>query len=114
MYVNHLGSLNYYYDRIVENLDPSKEYEIEVNLTGINNKGTNKTQIAKLPNKEIGKFETGKLVAQDNKIKIIDSTLYKGDINTDLQPIRFDLDSVLWSEILLIDCSLCSLSITPL
>ncbi len=92
MYVNHLGGLNYYYDRIVENLDPSKEYEIEVNLTGINNKGTNKTQIAKLPNKEIGKFETGKLVAQDNKIKIIDSTLYKGDINTDLQTMTIGIN----------------------
>ncbi len=93
MYVNHLGGLNYYYDRIVDNLDPSKDYEIEVKLTGINNKGTKKTQIAKLPNKEIGKCEIGTLVAQNNKIKILDSSLYKGDINTDLQTMYIDVNS---------------------
>ncbi len=92
MYINHLGGLNYYYDRIVDNLDPTKEYEIEVTLTGQNNKGTNKTQIAKLPNKEIGRYDTVILTAQNNKIKITDSSLYKGDINTDLQTMTIALN----------------------
>ncbi len=92
MYINHLGGLNYYYDRIVDNLDPTKEYEIEITLTGPNNKGTNKTQIAKLPNKEIGRYDTITLMAENNKIKIIDSSLYKGDINTDLQKMKIGIN----------------------
>ena len=33
MYVRHDGGLNYYYDRVISNLDMNKEYYIEVELT---------------------------------------------------------------------------------
>ena len=85
MYLAHRGGLRYYYDRIIDNLDPSKEYEIEVKLKGINNIGASKTQIVKLPNKEIGSYNQVKLMAKDNKITIVDGSIYSGDINTDLQ-----------------------------
>ena len=90
----HNGGLSYTYDRVVDNLDVTKEYEIEVKLAGINNKGNSKAQIAKLPNKEIGKYDQVKLIAENNKIKMIDGSLYKGDINTDLQTMYIGINEV--------------------
>ena len=94
MHVVHNGGLSYTYDRVMDNLDPTKEYEIEVKLTGINNKGNSKAQIAKLPNKEIGRYDQVRLVVENNKIKMIDGSIYRGDINTDLQTMYIGVNEV--------------------
>ena len=71
MYVRHDGGLNYYYDRVIWNLDLSKEYYIEVKLTNENNISNKKTQQANIkPTGEIGAFnENYKMVTINNKIK---------------------------------------------
>ena len=89
-HIVHNGGLSYTYDRVVYNLKPDKEYEIEVELIGDNNRGTKKTQIVKLVDGEIGKIDTFKLIAEDNKIKVIDGSLYNGEINTDLKTMRIE------------------------
>ena len=90
----HNGGLSYTYDRVVYNLKAGKEYEIEVELTGENNKGTEKTQIVKIPSGEIGKIDTFKLIAEDNKIKVVDGSLYVGAINTDLKTMEIGVNEV--------------------
>ena len=94
MHVVHNGGVSYTYDRIIDNLDITKQYEIEVRLTGENNKSTNKIQIAKLQNKEIGTYGTVKLVAEDNKLKMTDPSLYVGAINTDLKTMYVNINEV--------------------
>ena len=88
----HNGGLSYTYDRVVYNLKPDKEYEIEVELTGENNRGTEKKQVVKLVDGEIGKIDTFKLVAEDNKIKVVDGSLYVGAINTDLKTMEIGVN----------------------
>ena len=90
----HNGGLSYSYDRVVYNLKPDKEYEIEVQLTGNNNKGTEKTQIVQLESGEIGKVGTFKLVAEDNKLRVEDGSLYVGAINTDLKTMKIGVNEV--------------------
>ena len=90
----HNGGLSYSYDRVVYNLKPDKEYEIEVQLTGDNNKGTEKTQIVQLESGEIGKVGTFKLVAEDNKLRVEDGSLYVGAINTDLKTMKIGVNEV--------------------
>ena len=90
----HNGGLSYSYDRVVYNLKPDKEYEIEVQLTGDNNKGTEKTQIVQLESGEIGKVGTFKLVVEDNKLRVEDGSLYVGAINTDLKTMKIGVNEV--------------------
>ena len=96
----HNGGLDYSYDRVVYNLSIDKEYYIEVELTGGNNTGSKKIQTVKIPDGEIGQVGTFKLIAEDNKIKVEDTSLYKGDINTDLKTMRIE-GSKLTGEILI-------------
>lgn len=86
MYVKHQYSIRYYFDINIENIDTSKEYYIEVQLTGDKNISSekNKTQIVRLPNKIIVKNKSIIVETKDNKIKIIDNSLYIGKINTEL------------------------------
>ena len=88
-----LGGLSYKYVIYnIEKLNPLKEYQIEVTLTGECNIGTNKVQIAKLPKKEIGKYGTVTIYAENNILKINDSSLYNGEINTDLTTLKIDIN----------------------
>ena len=76
-YLRHEGGLNYYYDRVVYNLSPEKEYYIEVRLTNENNISSKKTQTVKLTNGTIGQVGDFKLVAEENKMKVEDGSYYK-------------------------------------
>ncbi len=88
-----LGGLSYKYVIYnIEKLNPLKEYQIEVTLTGECNIGTNKVQIAKLPKQEIGKYGTVTIYAENNILKINDSSLYNGEINTDLTTLKIDIN----------------------
>ena len=88
MYVKHEGGLEYYYDRVISNLDTSKEYYIEVRLTNSNNISNNKVQKAKIKNIDnIGSLNNKEIVVTNNIIKFI-SNGYKGEINTDLQTMK--------------------------
>ena len=93
-YLRHDGGLNYYYDRVVYNLSPEKEYYIEVRLTNENNISSKKTQTVKLTNGTIGQVGDFKLVAEENKMKVEDGSYYKGDINTDLQTMRIETNNI--------------------
>ena len=93
-YLRHEGGLNYYYDRVVYNLSPEKEYYIEVRLTNENNISSKKTQTVKLTNGTIGQLGDFKLVAEENKMKVEDGSYYKGDINTDLKTMRIGTNNI--------------------
>ena len=92
MYVRHEGGLNYYFDRVIYNLDITKEYYIEVELTGDNNRSSKKVQTVKISNRTIGQVGTMKVVSENNKIKVTDSSLYNGEINTDLKTMKIGLN----------------------
>ena len=69
MYVRHDGGLNYYYDRVIYNLDTSKQYYIEVELTGKNNISNQKKQKANIrPIENIGEFKCCKIQIENNNI----------------------------------------------
>ena len=93
-YLRHEGGLSYYYDRVVYNLSPEKEYYIEVRLTNENNISSKKTQTVKLTNGTIGQVGDFKLVAEENKMKVEDGSYYKGDINTDLKTMRIGTNNI--------------------
>ena len=71
MHVEHLGGLNYYYDRVIFNLDTSKDYYIEVKLTNPNNISSKKVQEANMQeNEEVGIFKgSAKIVLRTNRMK---------------------------------------------
>ena len=85
-YVNYQNGLKYYFDKNITDFDTRKEYYIEVELTSKNNIATlsQKTQHIKIPNSTIGVAGTVTVIGKDNKIKISDSSLYVGNINTEL------------------------------
>ena len=69
MYVRHEGGMSYYYDRVIYNLDTSKEYYIEVKLTGENNIGNKKVQKANIrEQEEIGKLNNCEMKIINNNI----------------------------------------------
>ena len=92
MYVRHEEGLNYYYDRVIYNLDTTKEYYIEVELTGNKNIGNKKKQIANIrPMENIGKLNDQEMVVTNNKITF-KSNKYIGEINTDLTTMQMDIN----------------------
>ena len=90
----HNSGLSYSYDRVVYNLKPDKEYEIEVQLTGVNNVGASKVQTVKLQDGQLGQVNDFKLVAEGNKMRVVDGSLYVGDINTDLKTMKIGVNEV--------------------
>ena len=85
-YVNYEKGIKYYFDKCITNFDTRKEYIIEATLLSKNNIATTqqKSQQVKISNRTIGKHGTVTVTASNNKIKISDSSLYKGTINTEL------------------------------
>ncbi len=90
MYVGYEGGIKYYFDKCINDFDLSKEYIIEAMLTSNNNISTieQKTQTIRIPDSTVGKHGTVTVIAEDNKIKITDSSLYYGNINTELNEIK--------------------------
>jgi len=91
MYVLYLESIKYYFDINIKNIDITKEYYIEVQLTGDENISSedNKTQTARIPNKILKENFKGKTIKTiNNKISFLDIK-YIGTINTEL--IDFNL-----------------------
>ena len=95
-YVGHEDGIKYYFDKCITDFDVQKEYIIEAYLVTKNNVSSEekKTQEVKIPNGTIGKQGTVTVAAKDNKIKIADSSLYKGTINTEL----YDMNIIQNSE----------------
>ena len=92
MYVRHEGGLNYYYDRVIYNLDTAKEYYIEVELTGENNISDKKIQIANIrPQRNIGKLNNKEMIVENNKLRF-QGNEYIGEINTDLTTLKIDIN----------------------
>ena len=89
-YVGYEGGIKYYFDKCITDFDVSKEYIVEAVLTSKNNVATNeqKTQRVVIGNSTIGKIRTVTVTAKDNKIKILDSSLYVGTINTEINEIK--------------------------
>ena len=83
MYVGYEDSIKYYFDKNIENLDTSKQYYIEAQLTSQNNIGNNKKQQVAIANR-ILENEQVKLEIKNNQIKMTDKTLYYGNINTEI------------------------------
>lgn len=91
MYISYLDSIKYYYDINIKDLDMTKEYYIEVQLTGDKNVSSigNKTQIVNLPTKTLKENFKGNMIKiLNNKISFI-GVQYIGSINTEL--INLDL-----------------------
>ena len=89
-YVGYEGGIKYYFDKCITDFDVSKEYIVEAVLTSKNNIATNeqKTQRIVVGNSDIGKNGTVTVTSKDNKIKISDSSLYEGTINTEINQIK--------------------------
>ncbi len=84
MYVGYEGSIKYYFDKKIDDLNVNKEYYIEAELSNENNVSKQKTQQVKIKNQILEKGNQFKIQIQNNKIKIIDKTLYYGNVNTEL------------------------------
>ena len=73
-YINHEKGIEYYFDKNIEGLDTTKEYYLEVKLTGKKNTAPteSKTQIAKItPQGQIGICTNGnKVLIEKNKILV--------------------------------------------
>ena len=89
MYVRHEDGLNYYYDRVIDNLDMNKEYYIEVTLTTDSNLSDKKTQKANMHDMTVGTYNRRKIKIVDNKL-IFSEGEYIGEINTDLKTIELN------------------------
>ena len=89
-YISKVDGLKYYFDKNIEGWDVEKEYYIEAELVSNNNIASEKqkTQTVRLKNSTIGKQGTITVTANNNKFKISDSSLYKGNINTELYKIN--------------------------
>ena len=97
MHVVSTGGLNYTYDRVIYNLDTSKEYYIEAKLTGEKNIGENKVQKVNLnARKEVGDFKGSTLIIENNEMKFKEKESkpegYIGAINTDLKTMKLELN----------------------
>ena len=88
IYVSSQGGLNYYFDKIIKDIDVDKQYYIEASLTSINNISENKNKRVTLEEKEVGQIGNIKVVIKDNNIQIIDTNRYLGEINTQLQTMK--------------------------
>ena len=90
-YINHEKGIEYYFDKNIEGLDTTKEYYLEVKLTGKKNTAPteSKTQIAKItPQGQIGICTNeNKVIVTKNNIKI-EEYKYYGTINTELSKMR--------------------------
>ena len=88
MYVGYEEGIKYYFDKCLEGLDIAKEYYIEAQLVNEDNISIYKSQTVRIPDQRIG--EKGSMIvdAKDNKIKIQDSSLYYGTINTELYDMK--------------------------
>ena len=84
MYVGYESSIEYYFDKRIDDLDINKEYYIEAQLSNENNLSENKTQQVKISNRTLENGNQMKLEIRNNRIKVIDKTLYYGSINTEL------------------------------
>ena len=73
-YINHEKGIEYYFDKNIEGLDTTKEYYLEVKLTGKKNTAPteSKTQIAKItPQGQVGICTNGnKVLIEKNKILV--------------------------------------------
>ena len=80
MFSYYKQEIRYYYDTIVDTLDVTKDYYIEVKLNSPRNAGTEemKTQKAIFSNKNFGTCGNGNIKAEDNLLKFT----YVGTINT--------------------------------
>ena len=94
MHIVSNGGLNYTYDRVIYNLDTSKTYYIEAELTNENNIGTSKVQKVNLnAESKVGEFKDKTLTLQNNEI-VFKGNEYVGAINTDLKTMKIEINEV--------------------
>ena len=86
-YVGYEGGIEYYFDKMIQYLDPSKKYYLEAILVTEDNIASleSRSQKLKLGNQKIGEFNNIKVVAENNNFVM----QYIGTINTEL--ISLDL-----------------------
>ncbi len=88
MYIGYEGGIKYYFDKKIEDLDTSKQYYIEVELTNPKNISTRKIQQVQLPNKTLQNPNKVEIKMENNYITIKDLSLYYGNVNTELIDIN--------------------------
>ena len=84
-YVRQISGNTYYFDQIIDGIDTSKEYIMEISSSDPNNLSTNKTQVVNLSKftTSLGKYEDESVVIKDNKLAFEPYT-YEGNLNTEL------------------------------
>ena len=89
-YVSYQDGIRYYFDKCIEDFDTQKEYIIEAKIISPNNVApeSERTQKVTLPSMTVGKYGTVTVIARDGNLKISDSSLYYGTINTELYDIN--------------------------
>ena len=84
-YVRQISGNTYYFDQIINGIDISKEYIMEISSSDSNNLSTNKTQLVNLSKftSSLGRYEDKSVVIKDNKLTFEPYT-YIGNLNTEL------------------------------
>ncbi len=89
-YAKATGTNTYYFDRYIEGIDASKEYELIVESVDPANISKKKQKVVdftgNLSNKNLGRYQDRKIVLKGNKI-IFESYQYEGNMNTDLKEL---------------------------
>ena len=89
-FVKATGTNTYYFDRYIEGIDTSKEYEWIVESVDPANISDKKVKIVdftgKFLNKNLGKYQGKKIILRDKKV-IFEKDQYEGNINTELKEL---------------------------
>ncbi len=90
IFVEYRYGITYYFDKYINTLDPSKDYYLEVKLSGSNNIASieQKTQKVKIAeNKKIGDVGLNELYSKDNNLIFVGKE-YIGEVVSELQYLK--------------------------
>ena len=81
MFAKQIAGNEYYFDKYLDNLDPTKQYVIEVEASNPENVSNNKKTTIVLPDKYLGINQNLTLEIKNGKIQY----QYQGNVNTEMQ-----------------------------
>ena len=86
MYIKHLKGNSYYFDGYINGLDKTKQYQLIVELTELNNSSNNKSQVVEVSDRKLGQEGKVDIVFKDNKLKY----QYDGGLTSELYSLTLN------------------------
>ena len=85
VFMTPTGTNTYYFDRFIDGIDTSKQYQLKIELTTSYNISNSKVNTVNLStvNSDLGEYQSYKVQIADNKLTFKDNS-YIGDLNTEL------------------------------